>query len=262
MKRSSGRLAAASRNFGRASARRSKVGRLDDELHGLAGAAVADGGRHGGQRADAGEGLDVFRDALEEVEGGVGALVRVFQVENDGAGVDGAAAAGDGERAVEFVWVLGLHGLDDGAELVRGVVVGGALGSDHADADIAAILHGGEFALELGGVEDRGGDDHAKQGHGDEAPAEEEEQRGAIRFVEQAEEGLGRCGRRTSGGHRCLRRKRHIIGERVSETNADVSTLPTSTTPNSRKRRPVRPSRKMMGTKTAASVIVVEMTAK
>jgi hypothetical protein len=55
---------------------------------------------------------------------------------------------------------------------------------------------------------------------------------------------------------------RHIMGERVSATKALTSTEPATTTPNSRKRRPVRPSRNTMGTNTAARVTVVEMTAK
>ena len=53
-----------------------------------------------------------------------------------------------------------------------------------------------------------------------------------------------------------------IIGVRVRETNAEISTDPAITMPNSRNNLPVNPCKKMMGKKTAASVIVVDSTAK
>jgi len=57
-------------------------------------------------------------------------------------------------------------------------------------------------------------------------------------------------------------RKRHIIGDSVSATNADTSTQPASVMPNSRNSLPVRPDRKISGRNTAASAMVVDITAK
>lgn len=48
----------------------------------------------------------------------------------------------------------------------------------------------------------------------------------------------------------------------VSETNAEIKTAPATTMPNSRKRLPTKPSRKITGRNTIASVADVETTAK
>ena len=48
----------------------------------------------------------------------------------------------------------------------------------------------------------------------------------------------------------------------VSETKADIRTAAATTTPNSRKRLPVNPCKKITGRNTTASVMEVEMTAK
>jgi hypothetical protein len=61
---------------------------------------------------------------------------------------------------------------------------------------------------------------------------------------------------------RGLSRYRHIIGEIDSATNALIATEPATTMPNSSKSRPVMPPTNMMGTNTATSATVVEMTAK
>ena len=53
-----------------------------------------------------------------------------------------------------------------------------------------------------------------------------------------------------------------IMGVRERETKAEMKTEPATTTPNSRKRRPVKPCRKMMGRKTTPSTKVVDTTAK
>ena len=60
----------------------------------------------------------------------------------------------------------------------------------------------------------------------------------------------------------CFSQRALIMGVSVSETTALMITDPATTTPNSRKSRPVKPLRKMMGRNTAANVTVVLMMAK
>src|SRR6478752_2764359 len=52
------------------------------------------------------------------------------------------------------------------------------------------------------------------------------------------------------------------MGVSVNETNAEMSTAAPITTPNSRNNLPTKPSRKITGKKTTASVMEVEITAK
>ncbi len=59
-----------------------------------------------------------------------------------------------------------------------------------------------------------------------------------------------------------MRIRELIMGVIDSETKEEISTAPATTIPNSRKSLPVMPSMKMMGRKTLARVIVVEMIAK
>ena len=149
--------------------------------------------------------------------------------------------------------------------LLGGVVDRRPLRGADRDRDEAAVLERGELVGEERIGDRRGAGEEKRGGDDDDRRREAGIEQPRIEPLERRRRSRRRRGRSGCGSVACSPlpiQREASIGTRVSATKADSMTAKASTKPNSEKSRPAVPGKNEIGMNTAASVTVVDSTAK